>query len=557
MNKKHLLIGGAALAALGLLVIPVLLSLIAVIFGAAAPGAQNPCYTGTGPVIDSGGPVRVPVVGSFIPTSEYGMRYNPGPFGHGQYKLHNGIDLVEQPGPAQVVAVKDGVVTSTPTDPTGGGNMIIIDHGAGLETTYMHLASRLVSTGDRVWAGRPIGVEGRTGNATGAHLHFTVKINGAPTDPRPWFAQNGITLPAPNQTGSTPPAAIVSPSTIPLVSASPTLLPIAPTGAPGNTQPVVSQLPTQVGAYTGVQVLNAADVIKAGQALGLTGKSITIGVMTAMGESSLVVIGHGDAAGPDSRGLFQQRANGAWGSYADRMNPTISATNFFQALIRVPGYLSLDPTIAAHRTQGNADPYYYTPFWASAVQMVSVLTADPSLLERLPASGPIDGCQNPTGPLAAGNGSGAAIVTAAQHYLGTPYSWGGGNAQGPSLGIYSSASLDGTHTVGFDCSGLVLFAVFNATGIQLDHSAESQGKDARGAVVPRDWTQMQPGDVIAFSEDGSGAPGTYGHVGIYIGNGQMIDAPRPGKTVEIVQLKGSTYYEPMAWSIRRYANRPL
>ena len=98
-----------------------------------------------------------------------------------------------------------------------------------------------------------------------------------------------------------------------------------------------------------------------------------------------------------------------------------------------------------------------------------------------------------------------------------------------------------------------MFAVYNSTGIQLPHGAEDQGKDARGTTVPRDWTKMQPGDVIAFSENGSGSPGSFGHVGIYIGNGQMIHAPRPGKTVEIVQLKGSSYYEPMAWSIKRYA----
>src|SRR3712207_8538206 len=58
----------------------------------------------------------------------------------------------------------------------------------------------------------------------------------------------------------------------------------------------------------------------------------------------------GDAAGPDSRGLFQQRDNGAWGSYADRMDPTTSATNFFLALQEVPDWRALPPTIAAHRT---------------------------------------------------------------------------------------------------------------------------------------------------------------------------------------------------------------
>jgi len=95
--------------------------------------------------------------------------------------------------------------------------------------------------------------------------------------------------------------------------------------------------------------------------------------MTAMGESSLYVVDHGDTAGPDSRGLFQQRDNGAWGSVADRMDPTISATNFFTALQRVDGWESLPPTIAAHRVQGNADPYHYEQFYADAATVVGTL----------------------------------------------------------------------------------------------------------------------------------------------------------------------------------------
>ena len=87
----------------------------------------------------------------------------------------------------------------------------------------------------------------------------------------------------------------------------------------------------------------------------------TVAVMTAMGESSLINVDHGDAAGPDSRGLFQQRDNGAWGTYADRMNPQTAATNFYTALLRVEGWETLPPTIAAHRVQRNADPNHYAP----------------------------------------------------------------------------------------------------------------------------------------------------------------------------------------------------
>ena len=131
--------------------------------------------------------------------------------------------------------------------------------------------------------------------------------------------------------------------------------------------------PVPVAGYSGTQLVNAALIVNAGQALGVSVRGQTIGVMTAMGESSLTVIDYGDAAGPDSRGLFQQRDNGAWGSYADRMDPTTSATNFFRALITVPGWETLPPTIAAHRTQHNANPDHYTRYWDAAIAVVTAL----------------------------------------------------------------------------------------------------------------------------------------------------------------------------------------
>jgi Peptidase family M23 len=128
-----------------------------------------------------------------------------------------------------------------------------------------------------------------------------------------------------------------------------------------------------VSGYDHAQLVNAALVVEAGRALGIDARGQTIGLMTAMGESSLVVVDHGDAVGPDSRGLFQQRDNGAWGTYADRMDPTVSATNFFRALLEVPGWEVLPPTIAAHRTQHNADPYHYARWWDAAVEVLTSL----------------------------------------------------------------------------------------------------------------------------------------------------------------------------------------
>lgn len=153
----------------------------------------------------------------------------------------------------------------------------------------------------------------------------------------------------------------------------------------------LGRLPSgSVAGYSGEQLKNAAYILKAGKDLGLGLRDQTIGVMTAMGESSLRVIDYGDAVGPDSRGLFQQRANGAWGSYADRMNPYVSATNFFRALLQVSDRANVEPTIVAHRVQRNADPYHYTKFWDAAVAVVNALRASAGSLAaadvQLPAA---------------------------------------------------------------------------------------------------------------------------------------------------------------------------
>src|SRR5680860_248907 len=94
-----------------------------------------------------------------------------------------------------------------------------------------------------------------------------------------------------------------------------------------------------VAGYRGDQLANAAEIMNAATRLGMSAQAQTLGVMTAMGESSLHNVDHGDAAGPDSRGLFQQRDS--WGTLADRMNPAVAAGLFFQRLRGVPGWQTL------------------------------------------------------------------------------------------------------------------------------------------------------------------------------------------------------------------------
>lgn len=192
-------------------------------------------------------------------------------------------------------------------------------------------------------------------------------------------------------------------------------------GCSGGPSVTVTGIPAgRVAGYSGQQLAIAAQILDAGAALGVDSHGQTIGVMVGMGESGLTNLGHGDAAGPDSIGVFQQRANGAWGSLADRTNPYVAATHFFQALLAVPGWESLEPTLAAHAVQRNANPWYYQPFWSRAQQVVAALggaqasgsqttvaaspsTCDPSRAESVPVGD--GGWTRPAiGPLTSGFG---------------------------------------------------------------------------------------------------------------------------------------------------------
>lgn len=144
-------------------------------------------------------------------------------------------------------------------------------------------------------------------------------------------------------------------------------------GVPG-TPGTVPAGTKKVAGFSGDQLENAAEIMAAASDLKLPVAAQILGVQTAIGESTLKVIDSGDAAGPDSRGLFQQRANGAWGSYQDRMDPRISATNFFKAMQRIEGWEDLSPSQAIHRVQRNADPDHYTKYRPQAAAIVKALS---------------------------------------------------------------------------------------------------------------------------------------------------------------------------------------
>ncbi len=128
-----------------------------------------------------------------------------------------------------------------------------------------------------------------------------------------------------------------------------------------------------VAGFCQPELIMAAHIMNAARDQGIGTHTQAVGVMTAIGESGLRNLDYGDAAGPDSRGLFQQRDNGAWGTLADRMDPYTAASNFFAKATSIDGWQTMAPSDLAHAVQVNADPGYYSRYWGDAVTIVDAL----------------------------------------------------------------------------------------------------------------------------------------------------------------------------------------
>ena len=137
--------------------------------------AQNTTPSGNG---QSTGSMMWPCPSSKRVTSDYGPRTSPT---NGASSNHKGIDIGATYG-ADIVAADGGTVLVA-TYSSSGGNYVIIDHGGGLCTVYMHASSLTVSAGQTVSKGQVIAKVGSTGISTGNHLHFGVTLNGVYVSP--------------------------------------------------------------------------------------------------------------------------------------------------------------------------------------------------------------------------------------------------------------------------------------------------------------------------------------------------------------------------------------
>ena len=126
----------------------------------------------------SGGPMQWPIAGHYKITSNYGMRVHPIT---GVYKLHTGVDISASIG-TEFTAIANGIVVKAGYN-SAYGNMVIIDHGGGVQTLYAHGSEIVATLGQVVNAGDVVLKVGSTGYSTGPHAHFEVRVNGNPMNP--------------------------------------------------------------------------------------------------------------------------------------------------------------------------------------------------------------------------------------------------------------------------------------------------------------------------------------------------------------------------------------
>ncbi len=112
-------------------------------------------------------------------TSYFGMRQSPFT---GRRVMHEGLDIAANTG-TPVYATADGIVARVGYSP-GYGKTVVLDHGYGYRTIFGHNSKILVKSGQRIKRGDRVALVGNTGQSTGPHLHYELRMNGVPIDPR-------------------------------------------------------------------------------------------------------------------------------------------------------------------------------------------------------------------------------------------------------------------------------------------------------------------------------------------------------------------------------------
>jgi peptidoglycan DL-endopeptidase CwlO len=259
------------------------------------------------------------------------------------------------------------------------------------------------------------------------------------------------------------------------------------------------------------------------------GQAALIALITGLAESGLRVLNNphdpagnpypSQGAGSDhaSLGIFQQQP--WWGTAAARMEPVASTNIFLDHLLAIPNWQTAPPWQAAQRVQASAfaDGSNYRAQMDQAVSILNAVKADTATLKcgssgiGQPPAGPVGQYGLPASyNLPAGTSAAAAAVASALSELGKPYVFG---ASGPAA---------------FDCSGLMV-AAWAAAGHTLSRTTYTQIHDG----TPTTQADLAPGDLV-LTPGSDGTLAAPGHVGMFIGQGLVVEAPHTGDVVTVV-----------------------
>lgn len=326
-------------------------------------------------------------------------------------------------------------------------------------------------------------------------------------------------------------AACAAPMPAGATTSSPTRGPTRPPSPPDDAR-------AAGGTWTGDQRANATVIVAVGQRLRMPARAWVIAVATAMQESRLHNLNdRGADNNLDSLGLFQQRPSQGWGTPEQIRDPAHAATQFYQHLEQVTNWPNLPLTVAAQAVQHSAHPDAYATWEDDALALVEqvgpTLTgmAAADFTQWLNTCSALGGDGQPdsdTVPLPADfmlpPNTPPAVTTAidwALAQLGTPYTFGGD----------CTAAHSGIAVHQCDCSSLTMMA-YRAAGITIPRTAARQYHT--GTPVTS-LGELLPGDLL-FIPGSDGTTTAPGHVGMYLGDGLLIQAPHTGDHVKITKL---------------------
>lgn len=287
----------------------------------------------------------------------------------------------------------------------------------------------------------------------------------------------------------------------------------APIGSLGINGDVPTSLVTQNSHGETVtlnhrQLQRAGAIVAVGKSENVPARGQLIALMAALTESSLRVLSNtaaypgsvsipndSDGGDHDSVGLFQMRPSTGWGEVANLMDSVWSSRAFYggpqgpnhgspRGLLDINDWQTMDPGAAAQAVEVSAYPDRYAVNQPVAEKVLATLTGVTLETGACIQEGDVPANLPP--------GFAGALIAAAAKEIGTPYVWGGGSFTGPTGG-------------GFDCSGLVLYAAYQASGkrIRLPHYTGDQIHLGQAIA----WGDRRPGDLVFFSYSGSSQSG--------------------------------------------------